>query len=744
MYNYRVRSWGILLLILLIFLLGLDLFPAESYALWNGIRPASLSASQQDAKVQTYTELLAILQQNDNVRVIINLNVSFVPEGEIRGKIAVKAQRIGIERAQEAITKRLESHNVQVLRNFKSMPLMVLTVDQSGLAELVEDPDILSIQEDVPVPPTLTQSVVLIGADQAWSSGYSGAGQTVAILDTGVDSSHAFLSGKVVAEACFSTTYAPNNSTTVCPDSSEQQIGSGAGVNCPLGVDGCDHGTHVAGIAAGLGGSFSGVAKDANIITVQVFSRFDDDAYCGVGNSPCVLSYTSDQIAALEWVYDQRGSFDIASANMSLGGGRYYSNCDADSRKLAIDNLRSVGIATVVSSGNSDYRDSIGAPACISSAISVGSTTKVDVVSSFSNIASFISLLAPGSSINSSIPGGGYAYFSGTSMAAPHVTGAWALLKAKAPSASVDQVLNALQSTGIIIDDIRSGGTVVDLPRIQVDAAVAAMDVNTPTPISTSTDTPIPTDTPTPTATSTNTGTPTNTSTPTDTPTVTNTPTATPTSIFVDVPFGHWAFEYINVLFNAGYIAGCSAEPRLYCPENILSRAESAVFVMRGNYGAISDPPYSPPGSPTFSDVASGFWGYGWIESLWIDGFTAGCGTDPLIYCPTNQHTRAEGSVFFLRIKNGVAYTPPTPAGIFNDVDLDAWYADWVEAAYNEGLLPECQVAPLSFCPNDQLDRSWAAYMMVQAKGGLPLPTPTPTSTPTNTKTPTATTPPPP
>ncbi|MCK5634155.1 MAG: hypothetical protein KAI06_03675, partial [Anaerolineales bacterium] len=94
-------------------------------------------------------------------------------------------------------------------------------------------------------------------------------------------------------------------------------------------------------------------------------------------------------------------------------------------------------------------------------------------------------------------------------------------------------------------------------------------------------------------------------------------------------------------------------------------------------------------------------------------------------------------------IKNGVAYTPPTAAGIFDDVDLGAWYADWVEAAYNEGLLPECQAAPLSFCPNGQLDRSWAAYMMVQAKGGLPLPTPTPTSTPTNTSTPTATTPPP-
>ncbi|MCJ7823943.1 MAG: metallophosphoesterase [Anaerolineales bacterium] len=192
--------------------------------------------------------------------------------------------------------------------------------------------------------------------------------------------------------------------------------------------------------------------------------------------------------------------------------------------------------------------------------------------------------------------------------------------------------------------------------------------------------------------------------------------------IFDDVPTDHWAFDYINALFNAGYVAGCSAEPRLYCPDNILSRAESAVFVLRGQHGTIPEPPYPSPSTPTFADVDPAFWGFGWIESLWTDGFTAGCGTDPLIYCPGSQHTRAEGSVFFLRVKNGVDYIPPTPTGIFTDVDLGAWYAGWVEAAYNEGILPECSQDPLQFCPQDQLDRAWAAYMMVQAKGGLPLP----------------------
>jgi hypothetical protein len=202
--------------------------------------------------------------------------------------------------------------------------------------------------------------------------------------------------------------------------------------------------------------------------------------------------------------------------------------------------------------------------------------------------------------------------------------------------------------------------------------------------------------------------------------------------IFADVPIDHWARDYIEALYDAGFVVGCSLSPRLYCPDDILIRAESAVFILRGAYGAIPEPPYPPPATATFSDVSSSYWGYGWIESLWHDGFTAGCGTDPLIFCPLRQHTRAEGSVFFLRIKNGVSYVPPDPVGLFSDVPLDQWsqgipwYAPWVEAAYNQGLLPACSTNPLKFCPDNPLDRAWAAYMMVQAKGGLPLPTPTP------------------
>ena len=183
------------------------------------------------------------------------------------------------------------------------------------------------------------------------------------------------------------------------------------------------------------------------------------------------------------------------------------------------------------------------------------------------------------------------------------------------------------------------------------------------------------------------------------------------------MPYSHWARADIEALYDAGYVAGCSTSPRLYCPDRILTRAESAVFILRGTHGAISSPP--PPRRPRrpspMSTPRSG--ASAGSRACSPKGYTAGCGTDPLVYCPLRDHSRAEGSVFFLRIKHGVAYTPPTPSGVFTDVDSAAWYAGWVEAAYADGLLPACSTTPLQFCPEDPLDRSWAAYMMVRAKG---------------------------
>jgi subtilisin family serine protease len=157
-------------------------------------------------------------------------------------------------------------------------------------------------------------------------------------------------------------------------------------------------------------------------------------------------------VAALAWLATQQGPFNIASANMSLGGGTYSDQaaCDAANlaQKNAIDILRAAGVATVIAAGNGSVSTGISAPGCISSAVAVGATNDADAVASFSNSSPLLEFWAPGVSIQSSVPGASFGFMNGTSMAAPHVAGAWALVMGKAPTASVDQILTAFAGAG--------------------------------------------------------------------------------------------------------------------------------------------------------------------------------------------------------------------------------------------------------------------------------------------------------
>jgi hypothetical protein len=185
-------------------------------------------------------------------------------------------------------------------------------------------------------------------------------------------------------------------------------------------------------------------------------------------------------------------------------------------------------------------------------------------------------------------------------------------------------------------------------------------------------------------------------------------------SIFEDVPLDHPYYREINILYQSNYTDGCSREPLIYCPERGMTRAESAVFMERAIHGVEEIP--GDPLTETFSDVSLSEWYAKWVEALWVDGLTAGCRIDPMSFCPLSEHTRAEGAVFSLRLLNGNGYLPVSPIGLFTDVDLEQWYAPWVEAAYNAGLIEACTSSPdLSFCPNEPLTRAVAAYMIVQA-----------------------------
>ena len=236
-----------------------------------------------------------------------------------------------------------------------------------------------------------------------------------------------------------------------------------------------------------------------------------------------------------------------------------------------------------------------------------------------------------------------------------------------------------------------------------------------------------------------NTATPTLTSTPTATPTLTATlaPSITPTAAatallkptlvqtFGDVPPTHPYFPYIEALYRAGYTAGCSTSPLLYCPERSMTRAEGAVFVMRGHRGAAYQA--LAPVKSDFVDVELGNWSAKWAVAMQSNGLTAGCSAPttanpglPLLYCPWQGHTRVEGAVFYMRVMRGAAYTPPAATGMFEDLDPAWWGTKWAEAAYIAGIAPACSSAPLKYCANAPLTRDVAAFMLVRAKN-LPL-----------------------
>ncbi|HXX58314.1 MAG TPA: S8 family serine peptidase [Thermodesulfovibrionales bacterium] len=330
-------------------------------------------------------------------------------------------------------------------------------------------------------PLTYPQNIDRIGAKQAWNAGYSGTGWYVAVLDSGVLTTHELFKGKNIIEACFS-------SINDCPNGRAAMYGPGAARPFDPRYDGYEHGTHVAGIAVGNSGTIFGVAKDASLIAIQVFSRFFSAADCSPSPAPCVESYDSDEIAALDYVYSLRATYQIASVNMSLGGDVFSNQelCDTSADdplyKTAIDILSGAGIAAVIASGNDGACGSLEAPGCISSAVSVGAVDDFDVEADFTDWHySMLKFLAPGVNIYSAIPDttSSYAYLTGTSMATPHVAGAWAILKQQNPQASVDEILSLLRDTGVAV--LTSCPDIDDYkPRIQINASLNPSPIPSP------------------------------------------------------------------------------------------------------------------------------------------------------------------------------------------------------------------------------------------------------------------------
>jgi subtilisin family serine protease len=234
--------------------------------------------------------------------------------------------------------------------------------------------------------------------DNSYTYNQTGAGVDAYMLDTGIRITHVDFGGRAVAGV------------------DEITIGGTA-------ADGNGHGTHTAGT---VGGSAYGVAKAVRLIAVRVLDNNGSGSY-------------SQVIAGIDWVTADHTTRP-AVANMSLGGPV------SSSLDQAVRNSIADGVVYCVSAGNGSADASTQSPADVAEAITVGATSISDGWASFSNFGSLVDILAPGVSITSDWNTSNTAIntISGTSMAAPHVTGAAALYLEANPGSSPAQVQSGL------------------------------------------------------------------------------------------------------------------------------------------------------------------------------------------------------------------------------------------------------------------------------------------------------------
>ena len=343
---------------------------------------------------------------------------------------------------------------VSDVRRFEYLPFIAMTVDGDALeAARRYDPGV-RILKDRSVKPALIDSGTMVGADVAGAVGYTGKGTYVAVVDTGTDIAHPFIAGRPIVEACAADS---------CPDGNPRMIGSGAAHPVNL------HGTHVAGIALGRGDGMTGVAPDAGLIAINVFNRN-------------VRAKDSNVLAAMELVarLAHWEGIDIAAINMSLGSAYYFAKpCQIRPYQILVELLAKRNVAVVAATGNEGNKRGIWTPACVPRIISVGAIAKDRGVARFSNSAEVLDMLAPGVNIVSAIPGPEerrprFKEGSGTSMAAPHVAGAFAVLRQAAPERPLQDLVRALLRNGPPISDPGNG---LRKPSLDLVRALGALGV---------------------------------------------------------------------------------------------------------------------------------------------------------------------------------------------------------------------------------------------------------------------------
>ena len=192
---------------------------------------------------------------------------------------------------------------------------------------------------------------------------------------------------------------------------------------------------------------------------------------------------------------------------------------------------------------------------------------------------------------------------------------------------------------------------------------------------------------------------------------------------FSDVPVGDPFYPFIETVFHNGITAGCNAPgiPPAYCMNDGVTRAQMAVFLLKGKLGSSHVPP--PATGTVFGDVHVGDFAADWIEELAASGITSGCGNGD--YCPNDPVTRAQMAVLLLKSQHESAYAPPACTGLFTDVPCPSTaefpYSDWIEQLSIEGVTGGCAPAPPGglpeYCPDRPVSRAEMAVFLVKIFG---------------------------
>lgn len=390
--------------------------------------------------------LLRDAAREGRIRVIAGLDMSLHPEDELSPAGQQSQAQALTGMANAMLTRVLGRVAGDDIENFEFIPFVALTVTPTQLSRLLKDPSVVSVEADIVLHPlALGYNVTLTETDKVWDKGFDGKGYTVAVLDSGVDSTHPAFAHKVVSEACYSTK--GNSSTSLCPGGVASSTARGSAQDCSLNIHGCGHGTGVASVAVGNNAADRGIAHASSLIAIKVVSK--KTSHCGQ-NSPCIGSFDADAIKGLKRVFALRKDFKIAAANYSYGSDLFNARCDdvAPAFVAAVDKLKQAGIATVVASGNDSSSNGIAFPACLSNVTSVASSDSGDNISDFSDFTDLVTLVAPGTAIRVAQPNNQYRRVNGTSFAAPAVAGAYAVLRDLSPRSTLTDLTNALVCGG--------------------------------------------------------------------------------------------------------------------------------------------------------------------------------------------------------------------------------------------------------------------------------------------------------